>query len=1800
MVFKKQFLKLSLFLNILLILSTSISNSYAAQTPDGLWIMQQGSGVLTSVGDITSACDTSSPVGFCSYYRYFIEVPPGNLSNPVTLAVDIFDADVGAGPYEDTAGLEGRDRRYDPSWQSGDLTRYSLIDPAGNIVATATCGPGSGTVPPARTNACSVTGIATLNNVVTDNTWARFATITNPANGHWELRVDSSSTVTTNNFVNAYGIHAYDTSGGQELNMYSSSNVMWGQNPDNVDRIFTAFPYITQGTSFYEHDFDVDDGTGYPPGDGGWLQLMSRTGITNITQQDLSGNNVWHNQQVNIYMTDYWSADYGIWQENFAVKNYLANNGNYGNFFNSYSSSPPTGPYPTPGCVITSSSPQRMYYPSDSGGAPQKPYMEQQLSYKSGYNPPAVNQTTVLTITLKLTNPTAFPVTFTPLLSPQRVITTNVPGGEVLYGGNATVTQGTIVSQPTVNGSGNIVWDPGVVSANTTVTLSYDVNARPTTSAKVLITGSGATGATAVFVDETQDFDNACATVSFGPLGPLAVTQGSQVTKPILKITKSGPSQVALASLTVNANNTRTITVDNIQLFSVGQVILVNGTQVTISAINTTNKTITWTNSWPRVTAAIGAAVSPTFTFTITYQNLGSVASTSTVITDVLDSHFTWVSGGSNSSGTVTWNIGTVNAGASGSVTVTVGFNTAGTYFNTATISSTQITTAVSSNSTMTTGAGLLQLNKTTSTPNVTNSASGTNATYTITLANPYRTAATNVVITDMLTQGFTYLSTTTYTGCGGTPASPVAGVSHPQWTCTSLAAYGTITITFIAHIDSSVVPGTYNNAVKSTTDNVAVMPFDETATTAENVTVTVANDLGITKSVQSMSDPCDEGSCQITYALSVKNLGTSSAANTVVTDVLPSQLTFSSASNGGTYNSGNRTVTWNLGTVSAGATVNFTLTVTLNTYAATVQNCAAVTTTSGDSNSANNTGCTTFLPTLVLVSGFGAFEENGQVIVRWETTSEYNTLGFNLLRLDTATGEYRQVNSGLLPALLTPHRGGTYTLRDSGASAGGVYTYKLIEVEIGGNQLVYGPFTVMVGRNILGERSDLSAASDYSRKGKEQSAYQLARVQARKAILSGKALTSNQRASVKPSAASSIKISVFEEGMYYLDAQDISSLLGISLNSVKSMIGQSRLSLSNQGNQVSYLPADNNSGLYFYGTAIDSQYTRENVYWLDSGNGTLMSVVQGTGPTPVPLEGSFTETKHFEEDMLPWETLFNDPDADYWFWGKIFTSSYHSDPPQTFNFQITGLSADQPEATLQVQLFGGSDAGKPNDHHVKIYLNGDPAPIAEEWWDGQTFHTITASAVIKEGQNTITVEGLCDDGISSSFVLIDSFDVTYQRVYEANGDKLFFRGNGSQPLTAGGFTSSDIKVFDISDILRPKFINSVAIDTAAKTVSLNPTANTRYVAAASGGIATPSFRAVKASKLSSKSNKADYLVIAPEELVSTTQILADYRKGQKLKTMVVSLEDIMDVFNYGIMSPEAIKKFLSFAYSSWKKAPRYVVLAGDGSMDYKNNLGYGGNLIPSKMVSTLFGLAMSDNYLADVNGDHLPEIAIGRLPVMDSGELLTVINKIKTYEHYTGKSITLLADTPDNGGEFITDSEEIATIFPSGYPLNRLYLHNPALIDDVRTALFNALNGGGTGFLNYVGHAGTTVFSSAGLLSTDDLPLLTNATKLPVMAAMTCVTGNFSDPYEVVLSEALVLKSGGGVAAVWSPTGQSDDTQAKILDSEFYKAILSGKKKVLLGDAVLQALTVYRQQGSMPFMMDMYGILGDPALRIR
>ena len=92
--------------------------------------------------------------------------------------------------------------------------------------------------------------------------------------------------------------------------------------------------------------------------------------------------------------------------------------------------------------------------------------------------------------------------------------------------------------------------------------------------------------------------------------------------------------------------------------------------------------------------------------------------------------------------------------------------------------------------------------------------------------------------------------------------------------------------------------------------------------------------------------------------------------------------------------------------------------------------------------------------PTSVVLYYFTAGYENGQVVLRWRTASEEDTVGFWVER--KAGDAWVRVNDAIIDS--QDAMGAKYSLVDPGAELGGTYTYQVVEVESDGED-IHGPF---------------------------------------------------------------------------------------------------------------------------------------------------------------------------------------------------------------------------------------------------------------------------------------------------------------------------------------------------------------------------------------------------------------------------------------------------------------------------------------------------------------------------------------------------------------------------------------------------------------------------------------------------------------------------------------------------------------------------------------------------------------------
>jgi uncharacterized repeat protein (TIGR01451 family) len=335
-------------------------------------------------------------------------------------------------------------------------------------------------------------------------------------------------------------------------------------------------------------------------------------------------------------------------------------------------------------------------------------------------------------------------------------------------------------------------------------------------------------------------------------------------------------------------------------------------------------------------------------TYTISVGNAGPDSALSVVVSDVLPAGLTFVATSSAdttgvyNSGTGTWSVGTLANGGSATLHITASVNsgTAGQQItNTATVSSDVSDPSSGNNS---------------SSPSITVQSEGGGGggptTGTLVIAKYTDTGDDTFSFPVGNGSATTTEQITTSGGAGTTTVSTLAPGTYDVTEATSSA--WTLDSVSCVYDGSSIGSGIlYGEAV--------------TLAAGDTITCTFRNlhqegtfsDLSVTKTVDDNSPDMGQN---VTYTITVVNNGPDAASNVVVTDLLPSGLTFvstSSADTVGVYDSG--TGTWTVGSLGNGAsaTLHVIATVDSDTNGETIINVASVTSDSVDDASGNDSG---------------------------------------------------------------------------------------------------------------------------------------------------------------------------------------------------------------------------------------------------------------------------------------------------------------------------------------------------------------------------------------------------------------------------------------------------------------------------------------------------------------------------------------------------------------------------------------------------------------------------------------------------------------------------------------------------------------------------------------------------------------------------------------------------------------------------------------------------------------------------
>ena len=835
---------------------------------------------------------------------------------------------------------------------------------------------------------------------------------------------------------------------------------------------------------------------------------------------------------------------------------------------------------------------------------------------------------------------------------------------------------------------------------------------------------------------------------------------------------------------------------------------------------------------------------------------------------------------------------------------------------------------------------------------------------------------------------------------------------------------------------------------------------------------------------------------------------------------------------------------------------------------------------------------------------GLTTFEASGfdrGVALRWHTGYEVENLGY---RLHRQVGKDRLlvnrgliVGSGLSYGGVKLESGNAYAWWDAEGHVGDVYW--LEDVEVGGPSQWHGPFVATHG---FGEPPPIGQSQLLSEVLRSAGGTRLAvSEQAEGALGFG----SRQFPTAK--AASSVlvdprslgdgplaiqwqlartrtaKIRIDRAGWYRLRFDELAAV-GFNVRNAEG------LRLFRNGVEQAFLMRqdvlERPVALEFLGVPDDTLASGEAVYWLSQSKRPGARV-----PTRVnPWIGSGkVETVPFSlevrERLVYLFGLLNG-DAENFF-GQPVTSS-----PAIHQLSIDRLGDEaQVPSRVEVVLQGLTE----DAYDIEVSANGTSVGTLSLDGTGRYVAGFDIPAgLLFDGDNTLELSRVGDSGVA----IVDRIVLTHGRTTSAGTGQValtFPEGRPPGRVRLDGFSNSDIRVLDITRQDRPQEV-AIRVLTGeggwTADISLPRLSQDRVLLAFTDdqAMSPKSVTLNSPSSWNRSRHAAGMVIITPTEFFEPARTLKAFHESSGLTTELVSIEDVFDEYSYGSKDPSAIRSFLDRAHNRWREAPRFVLLLGDGSYDYRDYLGFGDDRIPTRLVDTERFEAASDDWFADFNGDAVPEMAVGRLPVRTLEEANVVVSKILDHQSTTdGVSTALLVADSAVGENFAAINDRFEGRIPQGITIDRIDIDDLGTSDG-RVAILDALRDG-VDLVSYSGH-GSLDRWTGGMLTVDDSGTLANGERLPIFTMMNCLNGLFNEPLLSGLGEVLVREANGGAAAVWASSAITTAGAQEVLFNAFFEHLFESPGTTL-GEAAMAAKAAVDDVD----IRQSWILLGDPAM---
>lgn len=643
--------------------------------------------------------------------------------------------------------------------------------------------------------------------------------------------------------------------------------------------------------------------------------------------------------------------------------------------------------------------------------------------------------------------------------------------------------------------------------------------------------------------------------------------------------------------------------------------------------------------------------------------------------------------------------------------------------------------------------------------------------------------------------------------------------------------------------------------------------------------------------------------------------------------------------------------------------------------------------------------------------------------------------------------------------------------------------------------------------------------------------------------------------------------------------------------------------------------------------------YSDTTFYFLQIGTQSGLRIQSQKSGKTGPLLTAFDDYVFLESE------LYNRVQSGREWWGEYFGTQTRQD----FNAELSGIVPDSPlkltaatvasaqVVTKFVFAINGQSVGEQSMGTVSAMSATNRYDLRGQ----RTLQTHTGKITVSAANPArVTITATFDkSGQTNADGYLDFVGLQVQRTLRMNEQTTVFQNLSSLTQDsvryAIGQANAQTQLWDITDPLRPQ-MQAYTLNGTEAVFGATGKVLKRFVLFSESQLKTPvSFQTIHNQNIRSLSTPDMVIVTAPA-WQKQAQKLADFRKqNDGLDVKVVTTAQVYNEFASGQPDPTAIRDLMKYLADKQPNKLKYLLLFGDASYDFKNNLKALGNAEMANFVPSYESYESahpvrsfsSDDYFGflklndglwkeDLEGNHTLDIGIGRLPVKTIEEAETVVAKLMRYNSKRSQGnwrqqIVFVADDGDaNLHQQDADnlSKMVAELAPA-YNLRKVYVDaypqtgtNTQRAPGAGQAVDRSINEGAL-IMNYTGHGGISTWADEQIVTLQNLFNWRNPDNMPLIVTATCEFGRYDNPGEVSGAEIAVVSPRGGAIAMLTTSRPVYANTNFLVNSAFYKAVfqpLNGQMP-RLGDV----MRITKNQSYYDVLNRNFTLLGDPSLRL-